>query len=97
MSKAPTTAEIKDAVTEVCEEIRQMLHAKNEAYGNSVPDPLCVFSRSDAIERIHVRLDDKLSRLSRGFAAGEDTEMDIVGYLILKRAISKVKAKGEKE
>jgi hypothetical protein len=32
-----------------------------------------------------VRIDDKMSRLVRGEAAGEDVELDLIGYLILKR------------
>lgn len=87
---APTIGEMEKAIAEVCDEVCKMLLQKNAAYGNSVPDPLCVFSKANAMERIHVRLDDKLSRLSRGSEAGEDTELDIVGYLILKRAIVKI-------
>jgi hypothetical protein len=62
-----------------------MLLAKNEAYGNSALDPLRIFSRAEPDELIRVRLDDKLSRIARGQAAGEDVEADLLGYLILLR------------
>lgn len=65
--------------------IRSMLVRKNEAYGNSALDPLRIFSQADTVEQLKVRIDDKLSRLQRGFDAGEDTELDLVGYLILLR------------
>jgi hypothetical protein len=42
------------------------------------------------VEQINVRLDDKLSRLMRGHAAGEDVEWDLMGYLVLKRVALKL-------
>lgn len=42
------------------------------------------------VEQIRVRLDDKLSRLARGSAAGEDVELDLLGYLILLRVARKM-------
>jgi hypothetical protein len=69
----------------VCEEIKEILLQKNKAYGDSALNPVRIFSQADPIEQINVRIDDKLSRLARGSAAGEDTELDLIGYLILKR------------
>jgi hypothetical protein len=69
----------------VCEEIKELLLQKNQAYGDSALHPVRIFSQADPIEQINVRIDDKLSRLARGSAAGEDTELDLIGYLILKR------------
>lgn len=41
-----------------------------------------------AVEQINVRIDDKLSRLARGNEyPGDDTELDLIGYLILKRVV----------
>jgi len=95
MNKAPTIEELSKAITDVCIEVRDILHSKNEAYGNSVADPFCVFFHSDAIERIAVRADDKISRIVRGKEAGEDTELDLIGYLMLKRAILKIRKEKE--
>lgn len=69
----------------VCSEIATMLVRKNEAYGNSALDPVRIFSNASPVEQILVRIDDKLSRLQRGSAAGEDTELDLIGYLVLLR------------
>lgn len=63
--------------------IQEMLLAKNAAYGDSALNPLRIFSRASSSEQIRVRIDDKLSRLERGHAAGEDAVADLVGYLIL--------------
>jgi hypothetical protein len=68
-----------------CNAIADMLVAKNAAYGNSALDPIRVFSRALPHEQIRVRIDDKLSRLARGNAAGEDVVLDLIGYLVLLR------------
>lgn len=78
-------------IAEECYALRDMLIEKNRAYGNSALDPLRVFSKADPEEQIRVRLDDKLSRLARGSAAGEDVELDLPGYLILLRVARRLK------
>lgn len=67
------------------ESLALILIEKNKAYGNSALDPLRVFSDASPDEAIRVRLDDKISRLVRGHAAGEDTLFDLIGYLFLLR------------
>lgn len=79
---AATTAE---CIAEECEALKTLLLQKNAAYGDSAIRPLRIFSKADSEEQIRVRLDDKLSRLARGSAAGEDVELDLLGYLILLR------------
>ncbi len=76
---------IQDLISEECEALAEMLIAKNKAYGNSALDPVRFFSKADAAEQLRVRIDDKLSRLARGSAAGEDVVLDLLGYLILLR------------
>jgi hypothetical protein len=63
--------------------VEAVLLEKNAAYGNSALDPVRVFSRASTEEQLLVRIDDKLSRLARGAAAGEDVVRDLVGYLVL--------------
>jgi hypothetical protein len=75
--------ETQKLIGQVCDELAEMLIAKNVAYGNSALDPVRIFSQADPIEQIKVRLDDKLSRLARGSAAGEDVRKDLMGYLVL--------------
>ena len=67
------------------EEIRSLLLKKNEAYGDSALNPVRIFSKSDTLEQLNVRIDDKLSRLSRGDQAGEDVILDLLGYLLIYR------------
>ena len=67
----------------VLAETREMLLAKNKAYGNSALDPVRLFSKADPIEQLKVRIDDKVSRIRRGEAAGEDAVRDWLGYLLL--------------
>ena len=68
-----------------CDAIKAMLLKKNVDYGDSALDPVRVFSRASSIEQILVRLDDKLSRIKRGSAGGEDVIADLLGYLVLLR------------
>lgn len=81
---------IRDYIIAICEEIKAFLIEKNEAYGNSISDPIRVFSKADTLEQINVRIDDKLSRIMRGKEYGqEDTELDLIGYLVFKRVVKR--------
>jgi hypothetical protein len=79
-----TTAELIDME---CQNLAEMLKAKNRQYGNSFADPVRIFSRLSPEEGLRIRIDDKLSRIARGNDAGEDTVLDLVGYLILLRVL----------
>ncbi|MBL7132877.1 MAG: hypothetical protein ISS78_02150 [Phycisphaerae bacterium] len=73
-------------ISDECDAIKAMLIAKNAAYGASAFEPLRLFSKADPVEQLNVRIDDKLSRLARGNEyAGDDTELDLIGYLVLRR------------
>lgn len=77
------------AITEECRTLEKMLLSKNNRYGNSVFEPLGIFSTLSPVERIKVRMDDKLKRLQHAHTIAEpDTEdviADLAGYLILLR------------
>jgi len=78
------------AISEECEALSKMLIDKNQRYGNSVLNPIGIFASSDPTEQINVRIDDKLSRIKSSQGNdNEDAEMDLIGYLILKRAIKR--------
>jgi len=79
-----TTAELIDLE---CQNLAEMLKAKNRQYGNSFADPVRIFSKATPEEGLRIRIDDKLSRIARGDDAGEDTILDLVGYLILLRVL----------
>lgn len=68
----------------VLDEIRTLLIEKNNAYGDSALNPVRIFSKASATDQILVRIDDKLSRLSKGTEyPGDDTYKDLLGYLII--------------
>lgn len=75
----------------VLADVRALLVAKNAAYGDSALNPLRICSKASPEEQLLVRIDDKLSRLGRGDAAGEDVFQDLLGYLVL-REIAKRRA-----
>lgn len=78
----------EEAINIVCEEFKQFILEKNRSYGYSIFHPTHAFSKANAIDLINVRMDDKLGRLMKGHEYGtEDTEKDLLGYLILKRAV----------
>ena len=75
-------------VEAVTKEICDMLIAKNASYGNSALDPICCFSKASALDKIKVRIDDKLSRIKRGSEyTGDDTINDLIGYLIFLKLV----------
>lgn len=62
-----------------------MLLEKNRRYGSSATKPIRVFSKADPLEGIHLRMDDKLSRIRAGAADDdEDPIYDLAGYCILE-------------
>ena len=76
------------------DELRDLLVRKNAQYGDSATNPLRVFSRAAADEQLRVRIDDKLSRLARGTGDTEDTEQDLLGYLLLLRVQRRLRSEG---
>jgi hypothetical protein len=75
--------------------MERFLLDKNEAYGNSIFEPLNIYSKADPLEQINVRIDDKLNRLFHGKEyAGDDTLKDLAGYYLLKKAYERVKEGG---
>ena len=87
--------DVRTLIAEECDLLKSLLLEKNKAYGNSAFEPVRVFSRADPEEQIKVRLDDKLSRLARGTEFGsEDSEQDLLGYIVLLRVYRKLKQRG---
>lgn len=81
-------SETPEAIERICDDIKDMLVAKNKAYGDSAIDPVRIFSKSDSLEQIRVRIDDKLNRIVRGREYGnEDVITDLIGYLVLYKVI----------
>ena len=73
-------------ITNVCDDIKELLIHKNRKYGDSALKPCRVFSKSSASEQLLVRIDDKLNRIMKGaglLATDEDVVNDLIGYLVL--------------
>ena len=85
LTRSAARAPMGDAIVAECLAVAKMLVEKNAAYGNSALEPVRIFSKASPTEQILVRIDDKLSRLARGSAAGEDVVLDLIGYLVLLR------------
>ena len=76
----------RDYIAVYCLMLLDLLLKKNERYGNSATEPISVFAKNlSPRDRINVRIDDKISRITRGgsFGDSEDPRVDLAGYLIL--------------
>jgi hypothetical protein len=85
---------VQEEISIACREIEALLLRKNKDYGNSAIEPIRIFSTCDPLEQINVRIDDKLSRICNiarnGAVIEEDTEDDLIGYLIIKKVRKKL-------
>ena len=75
----------RDQISATCNQIRELLLEKNDAYGDSALSPLNIFSQANAEYGIRNRIDDKLKRIANVGLDDrtEDTLLDLVGYLVL--------------
>ena len=76
----------QNEIIQICDSVRDLLLEKNRKYGDSALEPVRVMSRSTPVEQILVRIDDKLSRISRGTGlVGDDEDVitDLIGYFVL--------------
>ena len=74
----------QEKISKVCDDVKNMLLEKNRKYGDSALNPIRIFSKSDTVEQLKVRIDDKLNRFKN--MQKDDTEdviNDLIGYLIL--------------
>lgn len=84
-----TKMTIPELIDVECQNLAEMLKAKNRQYGNSFADPVRILSKAAPEEGLRIRIDDKLSRIARGHNAGEDTILDLIGYLVLLRVLGR--------
>lgn len=89
LARLPLESPNAKEILEVCVDLAEFLVAKNTAYGDAAINPLRAMSKADPAEQIRVRMDDKLSRLIRGQAAGEDVPKDFVGYWVLLQILER--------
>jgi len=84
----------------VSAEVGAMLLAKNRRYANSVVENIGIFSDANPLEAMRIRMDDKLRRIQQSHSVKGDTEdamLDLIGYLILYRAATRVVPELEKD
>jgi hypothetical protein len=78
------SAKTEKDILRVVKEVTDLLISKNRSYGDSALHPIRVFSKSDAVEQLLARIDDKLSRIQNGHKWPGDNDIDdLLGYLIL--------------
>jgi hypothetical protein len=90
-------SDVQEAIIYECDQVKELLLKKNREYGNSAVEPINVFSGMSAEAQIAVRIDDKLKRIQTTRALDElniheDTEQDLIGYLVLLRVARSMNA-----
>tara|TARA_B100000900_G_scaffold354794_1_gene323702 strand:+ start:4896 stop:5192 length:297 start_codon:yes stop_codon:yes gene_type:complete len=81
-----TMTDTQKKISNICDDIKELLIYKNQRYGDSALNPCRVFSKASATEQLLVRIDDKLNRIMKGaglIAKDEDVVDDLIGYLVL--------------
>lgn len=84
----PKMTDTQKNIIAVCDNVKNLLLEKNKKYGDSALNPCRIFSKVNTLEQLCVRIDDKLSRISKGaglLATDEDVIQDLIGYLVLLR------------
>ena len=73
-----------EKISEIIEKLEDLVLSKNTTYGDSLQNPVRVFSKSTSVESICGRIDDKLSRIQAVGVNDEtiDTIFDLMGYYI---------------
>ena len=75
--------ETSEKITMVCSELEKFLLNKNKNYGDSVFNPVSVFSNLPQSGALMVRIDDKLSRIKNSNVLRKNDVVDLLGYLVL--------------
>lgn len=85
--KSLSLEDMQLSIKNECDEICSFLLEKNNQYGNSVAEPINIFSKLDFIEGVKLRIDDKLKRIKNNNIDNEDSIKDLIGYLIIYRIL----------
>ena len=81
-----TISRSKYDITQTCDKVKRLLLSKNEKYGDAALNPTRILSKSNSVEQILIRIDDKLNRIQKGvglLGEDEDVVQDLAGYFIL--------------
>ena len=80
--------ETKDKIVDILDGMKDLLIYKNEQYGDSALNPVCIFTKhiktvDSSTALILTRTDDKLSRVKNAEQLRINDISDIIGYLTL--------------
>lgn len=81
---AANTMHTNEKIEHVIERLEDLLISKNNTYGDSLQNPVRIFSKLDRMESISGRIDDKLSRIAAVGVTDQtkDTLFDLMGYIV---------------
>ena len=86
--KRKELSESQNKISIICDSMKDLLLYKNQKYGDSALNPLCIFTKhlrevEANTASILVRLDDKLSRVKNADELRVNDVSDIIGYCTL--------------
>jgi len=70
-------------IDQITGSLNSLLKYKNENYGDAALSPLKIFSKTDAVDNITSRLDEKLARLKNSESIRKNDVVDFLGGLVL--------------
>ena len=81
---AANTMHTNEKIEHVIERLEDLLISKNNTYGDSLQNPVRIFSKLDRMDSISGRIDDKLSRIAAVGITDEtkDTLFDLMRYIV---------------
>jgi len=83
-----TNKDYNSKMTTVLDNLNSFLHFKNTKYGNSMFEPLGIFTKhidtvtEEPAKLILVRCDDKLKRIKNASQLNKNDAVDLMGYLV---------------
>lgn len=84
ISLSKSKEEVKEAIRNKFDSIRDMVLEKNELYGNAALEPYPVLSNATPAERLRARIDEKISRYRTNKEGDKESPLvDLVGSLVL--------------
>jgi hypothetical protein len=76
-------SETQKKIVETLDNFKEFLLEKNRRYGDSVLEPMGVFSKGNAETGLLQRIDDKLKRIQNSEELKKNDVSDVLGYLVL--------------
>ncbi len=84
MSKIQDAELVRETIKQVCDDLAELLIAKNISYNNALFNPINLFNKASIRDTIGTYIDSKITRIAAGLEYGDESSMqDLAGYIAL--------------